>query len=433
MHRSIIGYRGETIRELKEKYAQVTFIIPSPSENTDIIKLRGPKEDVDKSHKDLMKLVKEIQENSHVIDVPIFKQFHKYIIGKGGSNIKKIRDETQTKIDLPAEGDTSNDVIVITGKKANVLDAKERILNIQNELANIVTKEISISQKYHNSLIGAGGKLITAIAEECGGVSIKIPSSDSKSDKIIIKGPGEDVEKAEKQLLELANEAQLTSFTTEIRAKSQHFKFLIGKNGSSIKKIREATGARIIFPGDNDADKDIITIIGKEEAVRKAKQQLESVISDIDKVTEDVILIDPKYHKHFLTKRNGILQRIYDECGGVIISFPRIDDNSERVILKGAKECIEAAKQRIQRIVDDLIAQVSIEVVIPQNYHGNIMGPRGSRIQQVQSTYDVHIKIPDRKSTEQMCNENGNVFEENNTVRYCDIITITGKFLKLYI
>ena len=61
------------------------------------------------------------------------------------------------------------------------------------------------------------------------------------------------------------------------------------------------------------------------------------------------------------------------------------------------------------------------------------MGPRGSRIQQVQSTYDVHIKIPDRKSTEQMCNENGNVFEENNTVRYCDIITITGKFLKLYI
>ena len=25
MHRSIIGYRGETIRELKEKYAQVTF------------------------------------------------------------------------------------------------------------------------------------------------------------------------------------------------------------------------------------------------------------------------------------------------------------------------------------------------------------------------------------------------------------------------
>lgn len=103
-----------------------------------------------------MKLVKELNESNHVLEVPIFKQFHKFVIGKGGVNIRKvcirfyclqlvlylhlymnyiiqIREETQTKIDLPAEGEKS-DVITITGKKENVEKAKEMIQKIQNEL-----------------------------------------------------------------------------------------------------------------------------------------------------------------------------------------------------------------------------------------------------------------------------------------------------------
>jgi len=50
--------------------------------------------------------------------------------------IIQIREETQTKIDLPAEGEKS-DVITITGKKENVIKAKEMIQKIQNELVNI--------------------------------------------------------------------------------------------------------------------------------------------------------------------------------------------------------------------------------------------------------------------------------------------------------
>lgn len=49
---------------------------------------------------------------------------------------------------------------------------------------NIVSEEVSIPPKMYNSLIGAGGKLIRSITEECGGVSIKFPSADSNSDKV---------------------------------------------------------------------------------------------------------------------------------------------------------------------------------------------------------------------------------------------------------
>lgn len=70
------------------------------------------------------------------MEVPIFKEFHKNIIGKGGATIRKIRDETDTKIDLPGSNDSSN-IIVITGKKANVEEAKARIEAIQKELVRI--------------------------------------------------------------------------------------------------------------------------------------------------------------------------------------------------------------------------------------------------------------------------------------------------------
>lgn len=41
---------------------------------------------------------------------------------------------------------------------------------------------------------------------ECGGVAIKFPPSTSKSDKVIVKGPKDDVEKAKTELLQLAKE-----------------------------------------------------------------------------------------------------------------------------------------------------------------------------------------------------------------------------------
>jgi hypothetical protein len=48
-----------------------------------------------------------------------------------------------------------------------------------------------------------------------------------------------------------------------VKAKPQHHKFLIGRQGIHIQKIRNETGARIIFPGADDTDRESITIIGR--------------------------------------------------------------------------------------------------------------------------------------------------------------------------
>lgn len=47
--------------------------------------------------------------------------------------VQQIREETNTKIDLPTENSNS-EMIVITGRKGNCEAARERILAIQREL-----------------------------------------------------------------------------------------------------------------------------------------------------------------------------------------------------------------------------------------------------------------------------------------------------------
>merc|ERR1719348_409542 len=231
-------------------------------------------------------------------------------------------------------------MITITGKKENVNKAVAQVQQIQSEMANITTKEIKIPAKIHNTVIGAGGKLIQSIMSECGGVAIKFPESNSGSDIVTVRGPVEDVEKAIKLLKELSEEKQLSGVSAEVKAKPQHHKFLIGRAGIHIQKIRDDTGARIIFPGAGDTDKESITIVGTKEAVEAAKKELEGRIKELDNIVEDSMTVDPKHHRHFVARRGEVLRNIGEEFGGVVVSFPRSGVASDKVSLKGAKNCI---------------------------------------------------------------------------------------------
>merc|ERR1711884_338663 len=423
-HRQLIGAKGGEIEKIRKEFTAVQISFPDLGSKSDIVKLRGPKEDVDKCARHFNKLTKELLESGYQTKVPIFKQFHKFVIGKGGANIRRIRDETDTRIDLP-DSTTDSDMITITGKKENVVKAVEAIQQIQSEMANIVTKEIMIPAKIHNTMIGAGGKLIQSIMSECGGVAIKFPENGSGSDKVTVRGPVDDVEKAIKLLRELSDEKQLSGISAEVKAKPQHHKFLIGRAGCHIQKIRDDTGARIIFPGSGDADRESITIIGNKEAVAKAKADLEARILELDNIVEDSMTVDPKHHRYFVARRGEVLRKIGDDFGGVVVSFPRNGVASDKVTLKGAKNCIEGAMARIEEIVQDLIEQVTIDCEIEQQYHRTVMGAKGSKVQKITQEHNVQIKFPDKAV------ENGGSVpqQEGDQQRSSNpnIIRITGK------
>lgn len=116
-HRNIIGAKGENIKEIRDMFNQVNITFPEPGVKSDVVTIRGPKQDVDQCyrfspfsilfnlfffafwnhisiffHRYMQQLNKDYIENNYQVEVPIFKQFHKNIIGKGGATIKKVNN-----------------------------------------------------------------------------------------------------------------------------------------------------------------------------------------------------------------------------------------------------------------------------------------------------------------------------------------------------
>ena len=98
-----------------------------------------------------------------------------------------------------------------------------------------------------------------------------------------------------------------------------------------------------------------------------------------------------KYHRHFVQQRGSVLKGLGEEFGGVQISFPRSGADSEKVVLKGAKECVASTKQRIVDIMADIDAQVTVECEIPAEHHRSVMGQRGVNVQNITKDFEVQV------------------------------------------
>lgn len=87
-------------------------------------------------------------------------------------------------------------------------------------------------------MIGAKGKFVRSIMNECGGVHIHFPTEGSGSDQVVIRGRKDDVARAKKELLDLAQSRELSSFTVDVKCKPEFHRFLIGRNGATVRKVR---------------------------------------------------------------------------------------------------------------------------------------------------------------------------------------------------
>lgn len=83
----------------------------------------------------MSKVVKELVKSNYQETVSIFKDYYKYIIGKNGTNINRIRDETQTRIELPSEGEGR---ITVIGKQENVEKAINELIKIQKKIVKLL-------------------------------------------------------------------------------------------------------------------------------------------------------------------------------------------------------------------------------------------------------------------------------------------------------
>uniref|UniRef100_A0A671P7U2 Vigilin n=1 Tax=Sinocyclocheilus anshuiensis TaxID=1608454 RepID=A0A671P7U2_9TELE len=452
-HRTIIGQKGEKIKEVRDKFPEVIIIFPDQQQKSDIVQLRGPKNEVEKCAKFLQKLIAELVESSFSISVPIHKQFHKNIIGKGGANIKKIREETNTKIDLPTENSNS-EMIVITGKKCSCEAARDRILAIQKELANLKEAEVSIPAKLHNSLIGSKGSLVRSVMEECGGVHIHFPAEGSGLDKVTIRGPAEEVERARRQLLQLAEEKNiyelyyflflwlaaqeaasqengdtdliprkcdiitvtgqaekcelaraallaLVPVTIDVEVSYDLHRYIIGQKGAGIRKMMEDYEVNIWVP-QPEQQSDIIKITGQVASVERAKQGLLERVKELQAEQEDRALrsykvtlsVDPKYHPKIIGRKGAVISQIRKDYD-VNVQFPdKGDEQQDVIVISGYERNANEARAAIEQLVAALQDMVSEDIRLDRRVHARIIGARGKAIRKLMEEFKVDIRFP---------------------------------------
>jgi len=428
-HSNIIGKSGKNLNELRAKFNDIQIQIPNQEDKSDVVTIRGNKLDVEKCFKHLQQIVKEMQESNYQDELHIFKQFHRMLIGKHGAFIRKIREDTQTRIDVPAE-DSESDSILIVGRQENVLKARKLI---------------------EDALIGRGGAIIKQIRKDCGGVIINFPpeqqqaTTSTTNDRITLKGPRDEIEKAKQELSKMAKQKNDMNYTEEVVVKAEYHRFLVGKKGTSINSMREKHNVRIILPTvsalkDNNNNKsdstassnnaaETITIVGKEENVKNVRVEIEALVKQLQEQITDEVHVDPKWHKSFTAKRAKLINKISDENCNVNISFPK-QSTSDLVVIKGPKDAVESAKKRIKEIVFDLENHVTIECFIPQKHHVNLIGKKGNKSSQLSDEFKVEIQFP-AKSLSLAANSNSNEQVNStpttpNETTSSDIVLISG-------
>ena len=183
-HRELIGAGGAQVKRLQDRYnVRVQFprtvqindsdsIVDAsdvgatrlgrPNQPPDVIMIRGPKKGADACRDELDNLYKYIVDTSQMGTVSVAKKHIPQIIGQGGKEMEKIRQETGARIDIPnseeAPDATGRVKISVKGTKQQVVDAKKLLEAKAKVYDETVTRTIEVDKELHRALIGSGGK-----------------------------------------------------------------------------------------------------------------------------------------------------------------------------------------------------------------------------------------------------------------------------------
>ena len=105
----------------------------------DVIKIEGPPTDADKAREILEEQAKELMTKMDFTEINVDAKYHKHIIGKGGSTVNKLKQETEVMINIPDSDKAPSNVIRIEGNKDGVKKAKE-VSSINIKILNFSVK-----------------------------------------------------------------------------------------------------------------------------------------------------------------------------------------------------------------------------------------------------------------------------------------------------
>lgn len=317
-HRDLVGPSGSVLREIilkaggenlsRQQYSRL-LTIPNEGSDSDEVVCQGNKEVVNKIVEQIKRIVAD-KEASVKEDYELAKEKHKLIVGPGGSIRHSLQDEFGVQISIPQPSSTST-VIVLHGLPEKIEKLRVKLNEMTKDNWN---ESIDIPVSRH-SLISDRGALIKLLrvqhnvevshgnlnrkATKLSSSSNPAPpepfsgegatefvtaplATDASAEVIPWRLVGEEAATAAaaKTIMEQLEKAQAATTAGWFYSSNPaaHFPKIIGAQGAKIKKIRESTGAFISVPRTNESHSNVIYMVGTEESVAKASEQLKSLL-----------------------------------------------------------------------------------------------------------------------------------------------------------
>ncbi|KAJ2078894.1 hypothetical protein H4R24_004153 [Coemansia sp. RSA 988] len=441
LHRSLIGTGGKYVRRLEEKYA-VSVQFPSsrresfdddPQLSPDQILIRGGRKGVDSTKIELLELAAYETEHNHTVRFTLSAAYLPHVVGKAGSRIGEIKDESNTRIDF---GDPKDGVVeaVLVGTLAGTKLAREAIEAIVTEQQSQIDTVMTVPAKYHRLLIGSGGSRVRELIQQAGGnpdvmsgsgaCRVNFPRASENADQVKLKGDREVVEAVKSRIEELVAERErMTTISISIPV-SQHA-FIIGRGGSHLKQMQEQHSVEIHFRskanrGSASEDPSAVRITGLPENCDACKAALLAMVRD-----ETTITVPLALHQR-LGGRNGPLWRRLRNAFDVQVDTARIDkapthkaeesndptDDSTTIvyrdpaaglsglsaewILRGEESKLAKAAELINSEIENAEPGVEARVRIDPRFHRHIIGKQGATIAKIRAATECEVAVPKR-------------------------------------
>lgn len=134
--------------------------------------MKGGKKGVAGAKAELLEAVEFEKESNNSLKFTVPTRAVARILGRGGSSINEIKDETGAQIDVDKADDsgaTTN--ILVRGTKKAIAAAKTAILAISDQVGEETTASVAVESKFHRTIIGGGGQGLKDLISRCGGPS----------------------------------------------------------------------------------------------------------------------------------------------------------------------------------------------------------------------------------------------------------------------
>jgi transcription antitermination factor NusA-like protein len=267
---AVIGQGGKYVTRLQDSYGvRINFPSASAAEDAkasgqapDEVVIKGGKKGVEAARVELLELIEYEKENNNVVQLPVSTKSIARIMGRGGANVNRIREETEAQIDVDkdeVQGGAETTMIRLRGTKKAIAAAKTAILSVVDEVNAEQSFSVHIPARYHGQVIGPGGQNLRDIIARAGGDAesksatqlIQFPRRGAEqTDEVSVRGPAQLAVKIKAELERIATELQNRIVIGVSVPVSQH-RSLMGR----IRELQSVhSNARIVVPGWREYD-----------------------------------------------------------------------------------------------------------------------------------------------------------------------------------